>query len=545
LTCTTNNPATSNTVTMVVGTIPIVEAGNSVTYTGTPVQIGDANNGPGAISWSPAAGLNNAWSAQPIASPSVTTTYTLTVNNSGCVRTDTVTVHVNLYRVISGKTRYLGKAFAGNPAPNQPTYNAVKYNIGKVIVILKTNPGGIEVTRDTSDAQGLYALAAVPDGNYILSYDKYTVDTMQTGNEVNAVDIALMKYMVGHDTMTDPSRNFSAKYRRAINVDNNLLINAVDVARIKGKVGAPYDPAKNFPKGNWVAFDTAVTVAGANLNITLKTICYGDYDASSTKYKDSTITWSMAKALPDENIINTSMESMTINNTGYFEIPLKINSKMNEFSAMGLELTYPDKEFKLVSAYMPKTTDKANAGKINPTLDEIIADDNDLLVTDIDGVIRVVYATTNHFDVDYNDEMIVLGFQTLSKPQPGELEFDLAGTGLIADQYGVEDENAYLSMPRLFVQGDDTEAGFEFAGYPNPFNDNATLKYRLPENGLVKIRVYNAIGELVTELVNESQQSGYHAVEFRPENLPAGMYTFRLEYTGANTSKYMVLKLVH
>ncbi|HQI70571.1 MAG TPA: hypothetical protein PLT47_07455, partial [Bacteroidales bacterium] len=272
LACTTNNPAISNTVTMVIGTIPIVEAGATATYTGTPVQIGDANNGPGTITWQPAAGLSNAWSAQPLASPSVTTTYTLTVDNSGCVRTDTVTVYVNLYRIISGKTRYMGKALAGNPAPNLPTYNAVKYNIDGVIVTLKTNPGGIEVTRDTSDAQGYYELGAVPDGNYILSYDKYTVDTMQSGNEVNAVDIALMKYMVGHDTMIDPSRNFKAKYRRAINVDNNILINAVDVARIKGKVGAPYDPTKNFPKGNWVAFDTAVTVAGSDMNITLKTI---------------------------------------------------------------------------------------------------------------------------------------------------------------------------------------------------------------------------------------------------------------------------------
>jgi len=368
---------------------------------------------------------------------------------------------------------------------------------------------------------------------------------MQTGNEVNAVDIALMKYMVGHDSTTDPSRNFSAKYRRAINVDNNLLINSVDVARVKAKVGGPYDPLKNFPKGNWVALDTAVTVAGANLNITLKTICYGDYDASSTKYKDSTITWNMAKALPDENIINTSMESITINNTGYFEIPLKINSKMNEFSAMGLELTYPDKEFKLVSAYMPKTTDKANAGKINPTFDEIITDDNDLLVTDIDGVIRVVYATTNHFDIDYNDEMIVLGFQTLSKPQPGELEFDLAGTGLIADQYGVEDENAYLSVPRLFVQGDDTEAGFEFAGYPNPFSGDATLTYFIPENGVVKLNVYNAIGELVSELVNETQNSGKHSTVFSPWNLPSGMYTFKLEFAGSDKSKCMVLKMIH
>jgi len=239
------------------------------------------------------------------------------------------------------------------------------------------------------------------------------------------------------------------------------------------------------------------------------------------------------------------MESMMINNTGYFEIPLKINSKMNEFSAMGLELTYPDKEFKLVSAYMPKTTDKANAGKINPTFDEIITDDNDLLVTDIDGVIRVVYATTNHFDIDYNDEMIVLGFQTLSKPQPSELEFDLAGTGLIADQYGVEDENAYLSVPRLFVQGDDTEAGFEFAGYPNPFSGDATLTYFIPENGVVKLNVYNAIGELVSELVNETQNSGKHSTVFSPWNLPSGMYTFKLEFAGSDKSKCMVLKMIH
>jgi len=543
--CAINNPA-YDTVIMTINSIPIAEAGNTAVYTGTPVQIGDINNGPGTINWSPAAGLSNTWIAQPLASPSVTTTYSLTVDNYGCVRTDTVTVHFGgLGHVISGKTRYLPKVTAGYPAPNLPTYNSVKYNINKVIVKLKSHPAGTELARDTSDALGVYHFTNVVDGNYKLSYDKYVADTMQTGDNVNAVDVALLKYLIGHDTLIDPSKSFTAKHRKAADVDNNATINTIDVARITAKIGMPYDPVRNFPRGNWVAFDTVVAVSGADLTVTLKTVCYGDYDASSSKYKDSATTWGLAKSLPDENIILRSDESIILNSPEYFEVPLRINAKMNEFSALGLELSYPVAEYKLVSAYMPKAVNKNGTVKINPTLEEIIADNNDLLVTDIDGIIRVVFATTDHFDVTSEDEIIRLGFQSLNKLDQGELEFNLSGTGVIANQYGQENDETYLLMPKIFVQGNDADAGFEFAGYPNPFNGDATLTYNIPENGTVKLNVYNAIGELVSELVNETQISGKHSVNYLPQDLPAGMYTFKLEFTGPDKSKCMVLKMVH
>ncbi|HOY33201.1 MAG TPA: T9SS type A sorting domain-containing protein, partial [Bacteroidales bacterium] len=445
---------------------------------------------------------------------------------------------------ISGKTKYAAKANNGIPAPNPATYNSIKYNIDNVIVILKDYSSGNELARDTSDASGVYQFNNVADGNYILSYDKYTVDTMQWGNDVNAIDLTIIKYYIGTDTMSDPSRNFYPKYRKAANVDNNSLINAIDISRIKAKIGAPYSISKNFPKGNWVKLDTSLTVAGANLSIDLKTICYGDYNASSTKYRDSLTTWSMAKSLP-ENIIAVADDYVTINDPKYFEVPLRISSKMNEFSALGLELNYQSNDYRLVSAYMPKTNGKNGMVKINPSLEEIIAEDNDLLVTDEGGVIRVVYATTNDFDVAADDEMIMLGFSSINKVEKGELDFVLSGTGVIGNKYGEENEDAYLSMPKVFLQGDDTEAGFEFSGYPNPFTNVATLTYSLPENGNVKVRVYNAIGELVNELVNEVQSSGKHTVEFSQNNLPAGMYTFRLEFTGSEKSNCLVLKLVH
>ncbi len=445
--------------------------------------------------------------------------------------------------IISGKTRYAGKANTGVPVPNPPSYNPVIYDIDNVVVILKNYPAGTEVARDTSDATGNYQFNNVLDGSYILSYDKYVADTIVIGNDINAIDVAIVKYYIGADTTADPSRNFSAKYKKAANVDNNTSINAVDIARIKAKVGAPYNVTKNFPKGNWVAIDTMVTVAGSNLNVTLKTICYGDFNASSTKYLDSLTTWSLAKSLPAENIVSKSDESISINSNGYFEIPLKINSKVKDFSALGLELNYQNNDYKLVSVSMSKSG-KNETVKINPTLDEIIVSNNDLLVTDENGVIRVVYATTNHYDVDANDEVIRFGFTSNRQLSKGELEFVFDGTGVIGDMYGNETTNAQFVMPKIFVQGND-DAGFEFTGYPNPFNSNAALTYNLPENGNVKIIVYNNIGEQVSVLVNEAQASGNHTVEFTPNKLAQGIYTFKLEFTGTETSKSIMLKMVH
>jgi PKD repeat protein len=51
--------------------------------------------GGSTYSWSPSTGLSNVSIANPIATPSVTTTYTVTVSNNGCSNTDQVTVTVN------------------------------------------------------------------------------------------------------------------------------------------------------------------------------------------------------------------------------------------------------------------------------------------------------------------------------------------------------------------------------------------------------------------------------------------------------------------
>jgi len=156
----------------------------------------------------------------------------------------------------------------------------------------------------------------------------------------------------------------------------------------------------------------------------------------------------------------------------------------------------------------------------------------------------VVYATTGYYDVAEGAELIRLGFRAKRDPGKGAIDFELSGTGVIGNRYGEEDEDAYLLMPKVFIQGDQAGTGFEFMGYPNPFDGEATLVYTLPEDGMVKINAYNAIGELVSVLVNETRAAGKHTLLFSANTLPAGLYTFKLEFSGTQRNEQTILKMI-
>ena len=52
--------------------------------------------------------------------------------------------------------------------------------------------------------------------------------------------------------------------------------------------------------------------------------------------------------------------------------------------------------------------------------------------------------------------------------------------------------------------------------------------YILKKPGYVSLIVYNFLGQQVAELVNESQDKGYHTANFNASNLPSGIYFYKL-----------------
>ncbi|MFA6455623.1 MAG: T9SS type A sorting domain-containing protein [Bacteroidota bacterium] len=79
--------------------------------------------------------------------------------------------------------------------------------------------------------------------------------------------------------------------------------------------------------------------------------------------------------------------------------------------------------------------------------------------------------------------------------------------------------------------------------YPNPFNPSTTIRYAVPVNGNVTLKVFNMIGQEVATLVNEYQTGGNYAVSFDASRLSSGIYFYSL--TGQHTvetKKMMLMK---
>ena len=77
--------------------------------------------------------------------------------------------------------------------------------------------------------------------------------------------------------------------------------------------------------------------------------------------------------------------------------------------------------------------------------------------------------------------------------------------------------------------------------YPNPFNPTTNIKFDLPKQGLVSLKVYDVIGKEVATLVNEVKSAGSYNVDFNGTNLSSGVYFYRLETDNFIDVKRMIL----
>jgi hypothetical protein len=70
--------------------------------------------------------------------------------------------------------------------------------------------------------------------------------------------------------------------------------------------------------------------------------------------------------------------------------------------------------------------------------------------------------------------------------------------------------------------------------YPNPFNAHTTIRYALPEATKVRLLIFNALGHLVRQLVDEIQPAGYKQTlwdgkDDRGNEVASGVYRICLE----------------
>lgn len=78
-----------------------------------------------------------------------------------------------------------------------------------------------------------------------------------------------------------------------------------------------------------------------------------------------------------------------------------------------------------------------------------------------------------------------------------------------------------------------------YQNYPNPFNPSTLIKFSIPKNGIVTLKIYNTIGK---EIHSSSKHflNGINQIEYFSNNLSSGIYFYSLQFEENIQTKKMI-----
>jgi xylan 1,4-beta-xylosidase len=83
--------------------------------------------------------------------------------------------------------------------------------------------------------------------------------------------------------------------------------------------------------------------------------------------------------------------------------------------------------------------------------------------------------------------------------------------------------------------------GMLYPNYPNPFNDLTVLTFAIPEQSFVNLKIYNLLGEEITDLAGKAYPPGLHSETFDASRLSGGIYIQTLKVNDFVQTRRMIL----
>jgi hypothetical protein len=114
----------------------------------------------------------------------------------------------------------------------------------------------------------------------------------------------------------------------------------------------------------------------------------------------------------------------------------------------------------------------------------------------------------------------------------------------------------FYKLEEVTAQGSGQQFGpFEFRyvapfrlenNIPNPFNPTTVIRFTVPEDGIVSLRIYDVAGRLVRTLANEKRQANHYEIQWdgrdeRGQRVASGVYFYRLVAGKHSATKKMLL----
>jgi hypothetical protein len=355
--------------------------------------------------------------------------------------------------------------------------NAINTPMNNSLVVLKQ--GNDTLFETMTDEQGHFSFPVVPNGTYVIEHEE-----SKTWGGVNATDAQnIVRHFAGTIQLTGIRRT-------GADVDHSQYVNSSDALSVaKRFVGL----TNSFVSGDWVNQTGNIVIDGVNIPsvISLQALCFGDVDGS---YNPAT---------KSEPSVYVQQESSLLLAPGNMVIPVTATADM-QIAAVSLVLRLPSDHIHILDV-----TNEYNGS---------------LLFSQTGSELRIAWYSDK--DVDIKSGAVLFNLKASADNMSISLDKWITGDeSVVSNGQGQNLNSVILNIPKLSVAENFTLN----QNVPNPAISNTTITYQLPEKGMVSLKIFDILGNEISNLQEDNQVYGFHSVIVNTSNYPKGIYIYQLQ----------------
>ncbi len=144
-----------------------------------------------------------------------------------------------------------------------------------------------------------------------------------------------------------------------------------------------------------------------------------------------------------------------------------------------------------------------------------------------------IYCTTNigaSWDINFTYTQNLFNIQMINE-----------SIGVAVGENGTVLRNENLIASVSIISGNIPEKFNLSQNYPNPFNPETNIEFSVTREGNVKILVFDILGKEIAEVLDQNLIAGTYSTKFNAQDLPSGIYVYKLITQGFTESRKMML----
>ena len=100
----------------------------------------------------------------------------------------------------------------------------------------------------------------------------------------------------------------------------------------------------------------------------------------------------------------------------------------------------------------------------------------------------------------------------------------------------------YTDLTKITPIGNEVAVKYELEqNYPNPFNSSTVIKFSIPKDEFVELKVFDITGKEINTLINSDLKAGKYSFMFDAKNYTSGIYMYRLKTNNNMIIRKMIL----